>query len=305
MLKRLLFLFLAGSLTAGAAAAEISLVRKYVPETSATTHVQALTKQVLTLAGMDLETDVSQFIVATAKVGKREADGTLPIENIIEKMQSNMSLPGGNKIEFDSDTPDKKADNVLLQPLVDILRVSAKTRSITRLDKDNQVAAVVFVDNPSEQVSDEFKSLFDGEKRKKSVARELGTLPDKPVKPGDSWTRTSESDLGAGQTLTLETRYEYVGTQERDGKTLDYITLKVTDVSYTMEAKPNAVVSVKDSQLKIASSEGSLLFDRERGVTVVSESKVAIAGTLTLVAGGMELPGKLDLKIESKTTLQP
>jgi len=305
MFNRLLMVVLAGSLTASAAAADVSLTHKYFPETSATTHVQTSTKQVLTLAGMDLDTDVSQFIIATAKTGKREADGTLPIENIVQKMQTNMSLPGGNKLEFDSDTPDKKADNVLLQPVLDILRVAAKTKTITRLDKDNLVASVEFLDNPAEKVSDDFKSQFDAEKRKKALIREMGSLPDKPVKPGDSWTRISESDLGGGQTLTLETRYEYVGTQERDGKTLDYITLKVTDVSYAMEAKPNAVVSVKDSQLKIASSEGSLLFDRERGVTVVSESKVAIAGTLTLVAGGMELPGKLDLKIESKTTLQP
>jgi hypothetical protein len=301
----MLIVILAGSVNAGATAADVTLTRKYVPETSATTHIQSSTKQVLTLAGMDLETDVSQFIITTAKVGKREADGTLPIENVIDKLQSNLSLPGGNKIEFDSDTPDKKADNVLLQPVLDIFRISAKSRSIMRLDKDNQVAAIEFVDNPGEKVSDDFKSLFDPEKRKKAAIRELGTLPDKPVKPGDSWTRTSESDLGAGQTLTLDTRYEYVGTAELNGKTLDRITLKVTDVSYAMEAKPGALLTVKDSALKIDSSEGSYLFDRERGVVVSSESKVAIVGTLTLVVNGMELPGKLDLKLDNKTTLQP
>jgi hypothetical protein len=301
----MLIVLLAGSVNAGATAADVTLVHKYVPETSATTHLQQSTKQVLTLAGMDLESEVSQFIITTSKVGKREANGTLPIENVIDKMQSNLSLPGGNKIEFDSDTPDKKADNVAFQPLLDIFRVAAKTRSIMRLDKDNQVAAIELLDNPGEKVSDEFKSLFDAEKRKKAAIRELGTLPDKPVKPGDSWTRTSESDLGAGQTLTLDTRYEYVGTEERDDKTLDRITLKVTDVSYAVEAKPGAAFAAKDSALKIDSSEGWYLFDRERGVVVTSESKVAIVGTLTLIINGQEFPGKLDLKLESKTTLQP
>ena len=84
-------------------------------------------------------------------------------------------------------------------------------------------------------------------------------FPDKPVKPGDTWTHTSESDLGGGQTLTLETQYEYVGTEERGGQTLDKIKSKATSVSYAMEPNASSPLKIKSSELKIASSEGTIL----------------------------------------------
>ena len=51
-------------------------------------------------------------------VGKRDAEGTLPITTTIDKLQVNLTVPGGITLIFDSGDPDKKADNALLEPLL-------------------------------------------------------------------------------------------------------------------------------------------------------------------------------------------
>jgi hypothetical protein len=59
------------------------------------------------------------------------------------------------------------------------------------------------------------------------------------------------------------------------------------------------------SELKITSSEGTILFDRDKGAVVESVSKLKIEGDLKTEINGMELPGRLSLTIESKSSLQP
>jgi hypothetical protein len=121
----------------------------------------------------------------------------------------------------------------------------------------------------------------------------------------------SVSSLGTGtaptggQTLTLETRYEYVGTEEKGGKTLDKITLKTTKVAYAMDPNTKSPLKVKSSDLKVTASEGTILFDRQAGSIFESVSKIRIEGDMKTEINAMELPAKLDLTIENKTTLQP
>ena len=52
-------------------------------------------------------------------------------------------------------------------------------------------------------------------------------------------------------------------------------------------------------------SAGTILFDRDKGAIVELVSKFKIEGDLKTEINGMELPGKLSLTIESKSSLQP
>lgn len=305
-MTRILPIFIATSLMAAAPlAAQVKFEIKYAPETKSTTNIETSTFQVLTIAGTELETKSSQFLILTNTIGKRNQDGTLPIVSQLDKMQTEISAPGGIKITFDSGDPDKKADNALLEPIFDVFRLVAKTKSTTILDKENHIKAVEFEGNPAEKVGDDFKSQFDPEVKKKAAENERAALADKSVKPGDTWMHTSESNLGGGQTLTLENRYEYVGTEEKAGKTLDKIKIKTTAVTYAQDPNTKSPLKIKSSELKVTSSEGSILFDRKLGAAVETVNKIRIQGEMKTEINGMELPGKLDLTIESKTSLQP
>jgi hypothetical protein len=57
--------------------------------------------------------------------------------------------------------------------------------------------------------------------------------------------------------------------------------------------------------LKPAASEGTMLFDREAGHVVSAKGKTQIKGDMmTFSLNGAELPGALDLTIETATELQ-
>ena len=59
-------------------------------------------KQVLTLQGMEIETEQDQVSVSARTIGKRRADSNIPIEEKVESLRIELSLPGGTNIVFDS-----------------------------------------------------------------------------------------------------------------------------------------------------------------------------------------------------------
>ena len=141
---------------------------------------------------------------------------------------------------------------------------------------------------------------------KQRFEQEHGNLPDVLARPGESWERTEVLEIGSGQTLSFKKKYNYVGTEKKGNKTLDKITSKVTEVEYKMDPNANSPLKVVKSDLKVASSEGTILFDREAGHLVSSKGKTQIKGDMmTYSFNGAEIPGALDLTIETDTELQP
>jgi len=72
-----------------------------------------------------------------------------------------------------------------------------------------------------------------------------------------------------------------------------------------MDPNANSPLKIKSSELTVASSEGTILFDRTKGAVVESVSKIKITGDMKTEINATEVPAKLDLTIETKTTLQP
>lgn len=302
---RLLWAALVVFLACNGASAQVTLARKYVEGSKSVSNTEVKSHQILTIDKMEIETTSKQFVVLVSTVGKRMQDETLPIESKIETLQTELSLPGGISVKFDSGSPDKKAENPLLEPLMDVYRTAAKANWTTILDKNNQVKAVESKEKTPEGLDEKFKSQFDPETRKRAIVQALANLPDKPVNKGDKWVRLSDSDLGAGQKLTLKTEYEYLGQTEKNGKMLDEIGIKTVQATYVMDPNSPSPLKVTSSDLKVTESKGYLLFDREKGTVVESTTSVHIQGDLKLSINGKEPPGKLDLTIESTMKLQP
>ena len=55
------------------------------------------------------------------------------------------------------------------------------------------------------------------------------------------------------------------------------------------------------SDLKVESSDGQLLFDREAGAMIERSDKTRIKGDMTLNVNGNDIPITLDLTLEAKT----
>ena len=285
---------------AGDAHAQVTLEIKFPEGTKSSSQTESLVNQTLTLGGRDIPTKATTFMLTTANIGTRAADGTLTIVEKVESMQSELDL-NGIKLQFDSANPDKKADIPQLEPLLELYRAVVKFPMTRTLEaKTNKLKSITLPEGEYEKLSEVAKDRFNPEKLKKATEQALAFLPDGPVKVGDKWERATEADLGGGQLMSFRSKYEYLGTVEQDGATLDKIEGKAFEVSFAIVGNP--MLQVTKSDLKVKESAYTYLFDRERGHLVSKNAKVRIDGPLTLVIGGMELEGKLDLTMEEKST---
>ncbi len=278
---------------------------KYLPNSRERFQTEQKTEQVLTIAGQKVETKSSTFQVTEQAVGAAAEDGSFELTEKPVVLQSEVKLPGGLAINFDSANADKPAENPLLEPLVRVLRVVSQTSVTFVLDADRKAKEVKFPPTAAELIGPEYKSLFDAERRKKSFTQSTGYLPDGPATVGTKWERTIETDLGSGQLLTVVLEYELKDPIEKDGRRLQRIASRAKTVSYSMDPNSPSPLKVSQSDLKPTASEGEILFDAQRGLTESRKSRIRIEGTLTLVFNGNDLPGTLDLTITDSSTRQP
>jgi hypothetical protein len=286
------------------ALAQVKFERKFQEGSTKTSEVTTRTEQKLTINGMETETESDARITVTSTTGKRDDSGNIRVQEKITGLMITTKVQGTEYV-FDSSNPDKAGGSALeiLRPVHKLL--SGRT-STTVYDKGNKIAQVEFDQDPLAGLSDDVRKLvkdeFDAEKIKKNANEEMERIPTEAVKKGDAWERTTKRSLGAGQILTATTRFTYEGEIQKDGKTLDKITSKVLSVDLTLEDSP-LPLTIKSTDLKPTESKGELLFDRKLGSTVSGTSSVRIVGDITFVINNMELPSKLDLKME--TASQP
>jgi hypothetical protein len=280
--------------------AQVKLEHKYPDGAKSTTVMQVKTKQVLTLAGMDIETGADQTFTITSVNGQRAADGTLQVVHKFDALTAKVSLPGGVELEFDSSKPNADPPGTQFDIVLDIYKVLAKSSWTATHDKSNRVISVEGRDKALESLDEALraatKKQFEPEYLKQQANDELNKIPSKPVSKGDTWDLTTVVRLDSGQKLTFTTQYQYQGTAEHGGKQLDQIKSTTKEVTYSVDA--DAPLKVTKSDLKVTSSDGLILFDREAGQVIESRNTMQIKGDLTLEVLGNEYPGKLDLTLE-------
>jgi hypothetical protein len=261
------------------------------------------THQVLTIAGMDVESSADVATSTTSVTGKPDADGTIRIRETIDAITAHLSLPGDMKVDFDSDKPDAKNDNPDLQSLIDLWRALKGASYTVVLDKDHKLTGIEGAEQLLAKapagLAAAIKSRVSQENLKRDVDRARKVLPDKPVNKGDRWQRTEVMDIGAGQKLTFQAYYQYAGTVEKDGKTFDKIDSFVGEVTYSLDPDSPLPLKLVKSDLKVDSSTGAVLFDREKGQVVNTTSTTRITGPITFSVNGQELPGKVDLTLDT------
>jgi len=278
---------------------QVKLERKFQEGSTKTQEQVTRVEQKLTIAGMETETESDSRVTVKVTVGKRDDSGNIRVQEKIENMMITTKIQGTEYV-FDSANPDKVSGSALevMRPLHKAM--SGRTTT-TIYDKENKISQIEFDQDALSGLSDEIRKLVkdetDPEKLKKAANEELERIPAESIKKGDAWEKTSKRSLGAGQMLTATTRYTYEGEIEQNGKKLDKITSKVLSVDFTFEDSPMPF-TLKSTDLKPTESKGELLFDRKLGQTISATSSVRIVGDITFVINNMELPSKLDLKME-------
>lgn len=283
------------------AQAQVKLEQKLVEGAKTVNHTNMKVTQTLSLAGMNLETSSDRFVIVSSKAGKRETDGKIRVDQNVDKLSITVKLPGGLMLTFDSDDPNKKAENPALQPLVDAMGALSKAKIVFIYDQAGKVVAVEGLDKAAEKVSEEARGDLDPEVAKKNANQEIDRLPSDPVKVGDTWSRNADLNLGSGQIMSMTTEYKYVG-EVKDG---DKIEAKTTTTTFSIAEGSKLPLRVTKSDLKPTESSNTLLFDRSAGQFQSNKGKLRIQGDLEFSINGQTLPAKLDLNLESDTSRQP
>ena len=287
---------------AAAAAAQVRLEPQNREGTRTLVNTMSV-RQVLSIVGQDVPTNVDVTTITTSVTGKPEADGTIRVSDRTDRMKFQLTAPGGLELTFDSEKPDPKVDNDMLKPILDALK-AVVGNSYTRVIKGNKVIDVEGVDKILAKAgagADQLRSQLDPDKIKREFSQDLGRLPDGAVKVGDRWKRTEVVDFGQGQTMTYVHYYEYQGTVQKDGKSYDKIGLFTESATYSLDKNSPIPLKFVSGDLKVDSSIGTFLFDRELGEMAEATTSSRVVGPMTFNVNGMDLPAKLDLTITSST----
>jgi hypothetical protein len=306
MLRRILIPWSAVLGLSATSFGQVTLEQKFTEGASYTTETSVKTDQKLSIAGMNVDTTAEVRTTSKFTVGKRDVEGKLRVQEKVDAFRTSMDFMGSN-YTFDSATPDDTGASPL-EFLRDVHKAMAKRTVTTVYDKSNRAVAVEsdqdILGSLPEQARSLVKGALDPENLKNTTNDERDQLKSDPVKSGDTWKRTKSNNLGGGQVMTFETEFTYAGTIEKGGRMLDKITSKTLSATLAFVDSP-LPIQLKNCDLKVPESDGAILFDRATGQTVESESSIRITGDLEFTANGMDVPAKLDLKMQSTTVVKP
>jgi hypothetical protein len=278
------------------AAAETKLAVKYQEGGVYKTKETVKSRQSLKLNGQPLDTESNTTLVSQTKIGKRNAQGELPIEATYVEVVSELTLPGNKKVSYNSATDEGKTDDPNYQIVLDQLKGLKGLSYTILLDRNNQVKSVTGLKPEAGANTEDIKV---------SVQQTIDRYPQESVQPGAQWVRDMVLPLGQGQIFSLRRTYTYVGPEVRSTVASTRKLEKVTAVSDNLQysIRPNAGIpgTVTKSNLKMDQGETTLLFDPAQGRTIESYDKMHVTGTLTLSIMNVELNGELDLSMEMKS----
>ena len=122
--------------------AQVKLEHKYTEGQKLTYKTTSKTHQVLTLMGMDIESNEERSVITSVTAGKRRSDSTLPLERKVESFRAELSLPGGKNLTFDTADPNAKIDDQNFAFLADIFKFAGEVVYTIVVDEHNQVKAI-------------------------------------------------------------------------------------------------------------------------------------------------------------------
>ena len=309
-MKRLLLaaLWIVAAPVAAQAQVEIKHAPDHKPGDVIRTVSEVKTKQTLVLAGMNIDTNMESFSATKETIGEPASGGKTPFSGEFEYFILNLETPLG-KYSFDSNSPEAGTKIAGLEGLDDVFKALSTAKWTAVMNDKPEVESFKFEGDPFGQLDEASKQEISAERMQQDSNIQLARLPSAPVNVGDKWTRTEEMQLGNGQFLKFEREFEYLGTEESGGKVLDKIGIKALSVQYGIGEGSALPLKLDDSKLDIASTEGTMLYDRERksvtSTTEKSRMKGDINFSITINGQTQKLPGQVDLTIESKNTVEP
>jgi hypothetical protein len=203
---------------------------------------ETTTEQIMSMGGMpgmgDMKSTSKQVMTNLVETVSIEADGVATIKNGVTRFRLDMDAPMMGKKSLDSDKAEDRAEpeaamymamvgrsyTVVLEPDGDVRDVTGFEEIVDAVMKNADAGNPMQADMMKEMMS---KDFF-----KQMMETQYKMLPDKPVKEGDSWERSTTMTIPMIGSMTTTGRYVLKGM---NGSMAD-IGVKFT---YALEANEN------------------------------------------------------------------
>ena len=306
-MKKTLLLFIGLMAFVSAAFSQVTLEIKHHEKTTVKTRLIQKALNTTHIAGQEASGKMGVVMIRESVTGARAADGTLRAKTTAKTLTFKFEEGGNVLLDFDSADPNRKAPIVQFEPFNELLRSFLKHPVTEVFNKDGTVKAVEFPDDVGRDLPEPFNKILKSASANVFVdlKQQQEMLPDKAISKGDTWTRNQKVDFGGLREMSLRIDFQYEGTVKKEGRELDRISGKITDVAYVGEDWREGPGLVKNAELKPAKSSVEVLFDRKLGRYVERKLMVQVKGELTLEADGKELPAKWENTFEQGIKVLP
>ncbi|MFT5123170.1 MAG: hypothetical protein ACI9TH_002291 [Kiritimatiellia bacterium] len=160
----------------------------------------------MSMGGQDIEQGNAITQDMTMVVGKPNDQGHLDVTTTFDRMAMKMSMGGQVAMDVDSDKPE-----TLAGPMAEVTQMVGKSFTFV-VDKDSKIVEykdmkALLGDNANNPI---LASMLDEKKLKEMTAQGmLQALPEKPVKPGDSWPFKIELPIPQVGTMAVDGTYTF------------------------------------------------------------------------------------------------
>ncbi|HEV3204228.1 MAG TPA: DUF6263 family protein, partial [Gemmataceae bacterium] len=195
-------------------------------------------------------------------------------------------------------------------PLSDFFKALVGAEFTLTIDKDMKVSKIdgreeflKKLTNTNQTMEPLLKQILSEEALKQMADPAFAVIPGKPVKKGDTWEKPSKLNMGPIGSYESIYKFTYEGQDEKD-KNLAKIKVETTlkyvpPASGAASGLPFKIVS---ADLKSENASGTILFDKEKGRLVSTDSTLKLKGKLTIDISGMT--SEVELNQEQTTKVK-
>ncbi len=260
------------------------------------------TDQTMKVMGSDIKQTQTQTFYFSWTPVKQDGDNW-EIKQKIEGVKMRIEI-GGQPIEYDS-TKEQPTSTALS----DFFKQIVGSEFTLTVDKDFKVTKIEGRDaflkkltgaNPTMEAL--LKQILSEDALKEMADPTFAAIPNKEVKKGDKWDRTSKLDMGPIGKYDNTYHYTFEGP-DKDKK--DKIKVE-TELKYTAPGDNTAggglPFKIKSATLASKNAGGTILFDADKGRVDESNMTVELNGDLNIEIGGQATAVHLDQKQTTKVT---
>ncbi len=257
----LVALLSAWSLAALPATAQTTLRYKFKEGDALKYVVEQKMKMTMSIMGKDIDMNMDQSSEMGWSVGKVNDKGDAEITVKFGRSKMSMNSPMG-KVEVDSNST-QQPDDQFGQILYKVVKGLAEMEVTATVSPLGEFSDLKIPDKSLKALQnipggEAFGDLLSPDGLKRMMSQSGIVMPKEPVTAGKTWNSKNEMKLPFGK-MIAEIEYKYAGPTEKDGRTLEKITLKP---KAEIQPGKDAPIAMK---VKSQEGTGTALFDNAAG----------------------------------------